>query len=36
MVTAVVSFGTTPCIGVDYNFRMDTGIALDFIHQFVP
>jgi hypothetical protein len=36
MITAIVSFGTTPCIGVDYNFRMDTQIALDFVHQFVP
>lgn len=36
MVTATVSFGITPCIGNDYNFRVDTPIALDFIHQYVP
>jgi len=33
MVTAVVSWGITPCIGVDYQFRVDTSIALDFIYQ---
>lgn len=31
VVTAVVSFGFTPCIGVDFQFRMDTNIALDFV-----
>ncbi|MBN1678940.1 MAG: trypsin-like serine protease [Anaerolineae bacterium] len=36
IVTAVVSWGITPCIGVDYQFRVDTAIALDFIHQYVP
>jgi hypothetical protein len=35
MVTAVVSFGRTPCIGVDYNFRMDTPIALDFVGPYL-
>jgi hypothetical protein len=31
IIGAVVSFGITPCIGVDYQFRVDTDIALDFI-----
>lgn len=31
LVTAVVSWGITPCIGVDYNFRLDTPVAQDFI-----
>jgi hypothetical protein len=31
MVTAIVSWGITPCIGVDYQFRMDTATALDFV-----
>ena len=33
IVTAVVSFGNTPCIGVDFQFRMDTAIALDFVNS---
>jgi hypothetical protein len=36
IVTAVVSFGITPCIGVDYQFRVDTAAALNFLHQYVP
>ncbi len=36
MVTAVTSWGITPCIGVDYNFRVDTAVALDFLHRYVP
>ena len=36
MVAAVTSWGITPCIGVDYNFRVDTAAALDFLHQYVP
>ncbi|MBX9602207.1 MAG: trypsin-like serine protease [Bryobacteraceae bacterium] len=36
MITAVVSFGFTPCIGVDYQFRMDTQVALDFVEQYLP
>jgi hypothetical protein len=28
----VVSFGITPCMGVDYQFRIDTPTALDFIN----
>jgi len=31
VIGAVVSFGITPCIGVDYQFRIDTPTALDFI-----
>ena len=31
IITAVVSFGYTPCIGNDYQFRIDTPTALDFI-----
>jgi hypothetical protein len=36
MVVAVVSWGITPCIGVDYQFRVDTPLALDFLRQYVP
>lgn len=32
-VGAIVSWGITPCIGVDYQFRMDTATALDFVEQ---
>lgn len=32
-IVAVVSWGNTPCIGVDYQFRVDTSTALDFIHD---
>ncbi len=35
IVTAVVSFGVTPCIGVDFQFRIDTSTALDFIDEHV-
>jgi len=35
IVTAVVSFGFTPCIGVDFQFRMDTAVALDFVAPYV-
>jgi hypothetical protein len=35
MVTAVVSWGHTPCIGVDYQFRVDTAIARDFVQPFL-
>lgn len=35
IVTAVISFGFTPCIGVDYNFRVDTAIALDFVTPYL-
>ncbi len=33
IIGAVVSFGVTPCIGVDYQFRIDTPTALDFINR---
>lgn len=36
IIVAVVSWGISPCIGVDYQFRMDTAIALDFMSQFLP
>ena len=32
IVTAVVSWGVTPCIGVDFQFRVDTALALTFIY----
>lgn len=35
MVVAVVSWGITPCIGVDYQFRVDTPLALDFLRQYL-
>ena len=35
-VAAVISFGITPCIGTDYNFRMDTDAALDFVRPYLP
>ena len=35
MVVAVVSFGITPCIGVDYQFRVDKPIALSFLRQYI-
>ena len=34
-VGAIVSWGMTPCIGVDFQFRMDTAIALDFVRPYV-
>jgi secreted trypsin-like serine protease len=33
MITAVVSWGITPCIGNSYEFRIDTAVALDFIRR---
>lgn len=35
IIGAIVSFGNTPCIGVDYQFRIDTAIALDFIRPYL-
>lgn len=35
-IGAIVSWGITPCIGVDYQFRMDTATALDFVKQYLP
>jgi hypothetical protein len=36
IIGAVTSWGITPCIGVDYQFRIDTEISLDFINDNVP
>ena len=36
MVVALVSWGITPCIGVDYQFRTDTALALDFVRLYLP
>jgi hypothetical protein len=36
IITAVVSFGYTPCIGVDFQHRLDTDSSLDFIHANLP
>lgn len=36
IITAVVSFGITPCIGVDYQHRVDTTSSLDFINANLP
>lgn len=36
VIGAVVSWGITPCIGVDYQFRVDTAIAQDFINVYLP
>ena len=35
VLVAVVSWGITPCIGVDYNFRTDTPVAQEFVYQFL-
>ena len=35
VVGAVVSWGITPCIGVDYQFRIDTAVAQDFVRPFL-
>lgn len=32
-IGAIVSFGITPCIGVDYQFRLDTEIAQGFLSE---
>jgi hypothetical protein len=36
IIGAVVSWGITPCVGVDYQFRVDTATALDFVNGIVP
>lgn len=36
MITAVVSWGRTPCIGNSYEFRTDTALALAFVNQYLP
>ncbi len=35
VIVSVVSWGITPCIGVDYNFRTDTPVALEFLNRFL-
>lgn len=35
VIGAVVSWGITPCIGVDYQFRIDTALAQDFILEYL-
>ncbi len=35
MVVALVAWGITPCIGVDYQFRTDTALALDFVRGYL-
>ena len=35
IIGAITSFGRTPCIGVDFNFRIDTELAQDFISQYL-
>jgi hypothetical protein len=34
-VAAIASFGRTPCIGVEYHFRIDTTIAQSFLRQYI-
>jgi hypothetical protein len=34
-IVAVVAWGITPCIGVDYQFRIDTALAQEFIAGFL-
>ncbi len=34
-IGAIVSWGITPCVGVDYQFRMDTPTALNFVRQYL-
>lgn len=37
IVTSVTSFGFSgQCAGRDFNFRMDTAVALDFVNGFLP
>jgi hypothetical protein len=35
IVVSVVSWGQTPCIGVDYNFRTDIKTSQDFIDSYL-
>ena len=35
IIVAVVSFGYTPCIGVDYQFRTDLQTTHDFVEDFL-
>jgi secreted trypsin-like serine protease len=36
VIVSVVSWGQTPCIGVDYNFRTDIQTTQDFVKSFTP
>jgi hypothetical protein len=36
IVVAVTSWGNTPCIGVDFEYRVDTATAQDFVKAFLP
>lgn len=36
IIGAIVSWGITPCIGVDYQFRVDTSTAQDFVLSELP
>lgn len=35
IIAAVTSFGYTECIGNDFNFRLDTRVAQDFLKQYL-
>lgn len=35
IIGAITSFGFTPCIGADFNFRIDTEIAQNFIKKYL-
>ena len=35
-IAAIVSFGITPCIGPDFQFRMDSQVAHDFVEANLP
>lgn len=35
-IAAIVSFGITPCIGPDFQFRMDTEAAQEFVFEVRP
>lgn len=36
IIAAITSFGVTPCIGADFNFRLDTHTAQDFLSAYLP
>jgi hypothetical protein len=36
VIGAITSWGITPCMGVEYHFRLDTLAALDFLYPFLP
>lgn len=35
VIGAIVSWGITPCIGVDYQFRVDTQVAQEFVTPYL-